>query len=534
MSLSESYNQLFFGVVCAAGLLALAILKLSFVFKSRNKHPNEQLAKLVDTLTPYSRRLIFSGAVIWSVLLYVKAAYGFDQTDAALSFLARGYGLSALGGVFTVLSIGLMAALFPNATINKFLFRASRGVGLSTFYLATLHAACAFTSNLDGNIGAAAFLSPKHQLALLCSSLAFIILLAMAATSVDKIIAIMTFRRWKKLHRFVHLAAILVVVHAFLIGSHFLEANRAIPLVVMTVSLTILLLEAAAIHIKLTANQKKLAPRAYGLSHLGLITILLFGMGISYYGLYAFSDPPNPHAGHTAYLQNYELSITHTPNNFLPGEATQLYVTITDTNTNQRQTQFYESYDKILHLIVISDDMKEFYHLHPEHDGNGGFTVAFTPENGGRYYAYADFSPQQGAEALAMAEITSDYPAKQASQPIEVSSRLAEKDGYQIELHAPDQIKASEVTPVTFDIKDSSGSPVTSLETYLGQYGHLAVIHEDKRSYVHVHPTPATTKQEQGQLGFEATLPRPGKYKMYLQFQDKGRLQVVQYVVEVI
>lgn len=96
---------------------------------------------------------------------------------------------------------------------------ARRAIGVSAFYFALMHAAVALWGQLGGP-SQLQFLPSLFKLSLLGGTIALVVLLVMAATSFDKIIGFMTFRRWKWLHRLVYFGGIMAVLHIWSIGTH--------------------------------------------------------------------------------------------------------------------------------------------------------------------------------------------------------------------------------------------------------------------------------------------------------------------------
>ncbi len=101
---------------------------------------------------------------------------------------------------------------------------ARRAIGVSAFYFALLHAAIALWGQLGG-ISQLQYLPSLFKWSLLGGTIALIVLLAMAATSFDKVVKFMTFRKWKWLHRLVYAAGILVILHIWSIGTHLSYTN---------------------------------------------------------------------------------------------------------------------------------------------------------------------------------------------------------------------------------------------------------------------------------------------------------------------
>ena len=74
-----------------------------------------------------------------------------------------------------------------------------------------------------------------------------------------------------------------------------------------------------------------------------------------------------------------------------------------------------------------------------------------------------------------------------------------------------------------------SGRPAR-LEPYLGAYGHLVVLREGDLGYVHVHPE---TELVDGKVKFWLAAPRPGRYRMFFDFQVAGQVHTAAWTAVV-
>jgi hypothetical protein len=76
----------------------------------------------------------------------------------------------------------------------------------------------------------------------------------------------------------------------------------------------------------------------------------------------------------------------------------------------------------------------------------------------------------------------------------------------------------------------STNAPVTDLEPYLAAAGHLLAVDGQLREPIHGHPE----DQSSGPVvTFDPVLPAAGRYKLWVQFQRKGRVITVPFVIEV-
>ncbi|HZG57429.1 hypothetical protein [Paenibacillus sp.] len=193
---------------------------------------------------------------------------------------------------------------------------------------------------------------------------------------------------------------------------------------------------------------------------------------------------------------------------------------------------FDVNHEKLLHLIVVSEDQSYFNHIHPEYEGDGEFRIANVFPAGGRYRLIADFKPTNGDAMTKLTWVDVEGPRAEPAPvaPADLPA-VAVAAGTRVTLRA-DGLVAEAPTALSFALEDgATGEPVTDLEPYLGAIGHVVVLSEDGERYVHVH---AEEAQGSGPAAaFEATFPKPGVYKIWGQFQRDGEVFTVAYAVEV-
>jgi hypothetical protein len=72
-------------------------------------------------------------------------------------------------------------------------------------------------------------------------------------------------------------------------------------------------------------------------------------------------------------------------------------------------------------------------------------------------------------------------------------------------------------------------------EDYLGAGGHLVALREGDLAFLHVHPTehgqPADGHDDS--VGFAATFPTHGRYRLFLQFKHRGEVRTAAFTQEV-
>jgi hypothetical protein len=79
------------------------------------------------------------------------------------------------------------------------------------------------------------------------------------------------------------------------------------------------------------------------------------------------------------------------------------------------------------------------------------------------------------------------------------------------------------------------GEPVTTLEPYLGAYGHLVALRDGDLAYLHVHPEgdePQPGSTSGPDVEFMTEAPTPGRYLLYLDFKVDGEVRTASFVLD--
>jgi hypothetical protein len=192
---------------------------------------------------------------------------------------------------------------------------------------------------------------------------------------------------------------------------------------------------------------------------------------------------------------------------------------------------FDVEHERRMHLIVVRRDLTGFQHLHPTMDGDGTWTARVRLDSAGSYRLFADFARNGESHTLA-SDLRVDGPADlrdlPAPQPVAVSD-----GGYTVRLDSGD-LAAGEESELRFTVS-RDGEPVHT-EPYLGAGGHLVALREGDLAFLHVHPTGHDEAHAAGaeeDVGFEATFPTTGRYRLFLQFKHDGRVHTAAFTQEV-
>ncbi|WP_250292808.1 hypothetical protein [Frankia sp. CiP1_Cm_nod1] len=189
-------------------------------------------------------------------------------------------------------------------------------------------------------------------------------------------------------------------------------------------------------------------------------------------------------------------------------------------------TAFRLDQTKPMHLYLIRSDLTGFQHVHPDVEGDGTWTAPLQPVRPGAYRVYASFvtTDASGADVPTVLGQPVTVAGGSADTPLPPASATATVDGYTLALAGG--LTARNAGTLTITVS-TGGRPVTDLQLYLDTYAHLTAFHESDLAFAHLHPTGTTPGGKDGgpALTFEASLPRAGNWRLFVQFQTAGVLR---------
>ena len=222
-------------------------------------------------------------------------------------------------------------------------------------------------------------------------------------------------------------------------------------------------------------------------------------------------------------------------------------------------------HEKPMHLLVVSKDLAEFYHIHPEQSADGSYRVQHTFPNGGEYKLYADFTPKDATQIVEQIDVKVAG-AERAKVPLLPDAKFEKAvNGLRVVMKPDGEIKGGQELMLNFAAFDANtNKTATDLQNYLGELAHFVIISEDMKDFVHAHPMSkgehdksgkmdmdgktgdhnadghkhstmegVTTKPSASEVAAHTAFPRSGKYKVWAQFQRGGQVITVPFVVNV-
>ncbi|BCM89756.1 hypothetical protein IAD21_01603 [Abditibacteriota bacterium] len=197
-------------------------------------------------------------------------------------------------------------------------------------------------------------------------------------------------------------------------------------------------------------------------------------------------------------------------------------------------------HEKLMHLIVVSDDLSYFSHEHPSIGKDGRFRLQWTSPHTGRYFMFADFTPGDGLNQILRTQVTVGGGQPKALPKLVPDKALAKAvDGYNISLKPSAPLVAGKSTLFTYTLTQD-GKPITDMEPYLGAMGHLMAINANGRDVVHTHTigvggsvSSDMATQSGPSFTYELTPPAPGPTRIWAQFQRNGQVITVPFTFQV-
>ncbi len=184
------------------------------------------------------------------------------------------------------------------------------------------------------------------------------------------------------------------------------------------------------------------------------------------------------------------------------------------------------THEKKMHFIVVSDDFKEYLHLHPEFK-DGLWTVNATLKGDTVYQAYVDISPTEETPQVLRVPLTVGT-AQNRSKVTQNDSTFA-VGPITASMKSGDLVAGHE-NDITFTLT-KSGKAITP-EMYLGALGHVVALnHSDADNFVHAHPV--THEGSDNDIHFAINFPTTGTYTFFAQFQVDGKVATYPFSVTV-
>jgi rRNA maturation protein Nop10 len=235
------------------------------------------------------------------------------------------------------------------------------------------------------------------------------------------------------------------------------------------------------------------------------------------------------HNDNAGAASNVKMKFTTNPATISPNEEVTLSMIPKLKDKDKELVALDVEHEKKIHLIVVSDDLSYFDHIHPEINADGSYTVKHKFPTGGKYTLFADYKPSGANHTVdnLTVNVTGNAPA---AKKYSDDKLMANTDGFTVTL-SPDggRFATNSAMHISGAVtKDGKAIDPGTMENYLGAKAHMVVVSLDEKKYLHVHPG-----VENGKFDLHTTFEKPGVYRGWIQFQTDGKVHTADFVMNV-
>ena len=236
------------------------------------------------------------------------------------------------------------------------------------------------------------------------------------------------------------------------------------------------------------------------------------------------------HNDNAAAPSDVAMQFSTNPSSVSPNTEVNLIMTPKKKDNDKEQVALDVEHTKKIHLIVVSEDLSWFDHIHPELNTDGSYSVKEKFPTPGKYTLFADYKPSGGNHTVDVLNVAVTGTAPKAKKYGADKLIGVGGDGFSVNL-SPEGGKFLTNMPMHINgimMQNGKEVDVNTLEDYLGAKAHMVVVSLADKKYLHVHPS-----VEGGKFDLHTTFDKPGVYRGWIQYQSKGKVYTSDFVFNV-
>ncbi|MBI2148919.1 hypothetical protein HYU23_04515 [Candidatus Woesearchaeota archaeon] len=213
------------------------------------------------------------------------------------------------------------------------------------------------------------------------------------------------------------------------------------------------------------------------------------------------------HAGKESYVEVHKYFIGFISNDLISGSSSELTFNIRDKTSGLPVPELDIVHDKIMHVVLVRNDLEYFDHIHPKQKETGLFSVPYKFYAQGEYRVWIDFTVD-GIQHIVDFDVMVTGNSEDQPAPDNM-------ENLNIEIKLPSEIKVNEPAKLDFIVRDNNNNPIFIKEKFLGANAHLIVIDKTLSEFGHSHDEKFDGDNN---IPFEYSFKNTGQHKLWLQF----------------
>lgn len=202
-----------------------------------------------------------------------------------------------------------------------------------------------------------------------------------------------------------------------------------------------------------------------------------------------------------------------------------VFIPVIKSNSNEH-VKLETLHERKAHLIIVSDDLEYFNHIHPVELNNGEYEVEFVLPAGGKYKLFAEYKP------AGYDKITDEFDfvvsgKNKAEKIYEYQNTAYTGKEYSVKLLNAENLTAGEEQTLIAEFyKDGKKLNINSLDNYLGEKAHAVLISLRDKKFMHVHPMVMNEN-----LNLHVHFTEEDYYRLWLQFKIEDKVYAADFVL---
>jgi hypothetical protein len=242
----------------------------------------------------------------------------------------------------------------------------------------------------------------------------------------------------------------------------------------------------------------------------------------------------------------YKMQFTANPSTVEAGKAAKLSFIPKVVGKENEPVPLDLQHEKKIHLIVVSNDLSYFEHIHPVYQADGSYQIDVLEKGrsykdgaghnetrfdfGGDYILFADYMPTGGSHQVEKILLNvKGTPRPTVSYSADKLVGVSDNFSVQLQVEGGKLLTGQQVHIKGKVMRDGKEVDVNTLENYLGAKAHMVVISLKDKEYLHVHPD-----VQGGAFDLHTTFKNPGIHRGWIQFQSEGKVHTVDFVLNVV